>query len=107
MRTWHRTYIYLLLTVIAVSACAVQATASNTTHIYTGGVIQDTANEELVIRGRRYTLHPSCKVLILEKRNGSYYEDAGQRSDLRSGLLVRIKAEATTVYEVLIERWKQ
>lgn len=80
---------------------------AGTTHIYTGGVVQGISNGEITVNARRYTLASAVRVLAINKRNGAYFEDKSNLSEIRVGQPVKIKVEAATVYEVLIERWKQ
>lgn len=107
MQNWCRVLSCLIGAGMFVTVVSVMTANAGTTHIYTGGSIQDISQDQLVVGANRYTVSPSVKIIILNKRNGSYYEDAGRRSDLQTGQPVRLKVEGTTVYEVVIERWKQ
>jgi len=96
--------LFWLLVGCAVLANQVQA---GTNHIYRGGIVRDITPGEITVGTNHYTLAPAVRVLVINKRNGAYFEDKSSLSEIRAGQPVKIKVEATTVYEVLIERWKQ
>jgi hypothetical protein len=80
---------------------------AGTTHFYTGGIVQEITQSEIWVGANRYTLAPSLRVIDINKRNNAYYEDRSSLYQVRSGQPVRVKVEGSTVYEILIERWKQ
>lgn len=99
--------IVFLITLFTIQSVAMTSSEAGTTHIYIGGIVQGISNNEISVNSHRYTLAPTVRVLAINKRNGAYFEDKSSVSDILVGQPVKVKVEATTVYEVLIERWKQ
>ena len=76
-------------------------------HVYMTGYVASYGNNQLIVGKKRFILTPGVTVAFHDRRNGSYIVVKGKLSDVRVGQPVVVKAEGSSAYEILIERWKQ
>lgn len=95
-----------LLGVLCVILFTESVTAA-TYHTYIPGMITSFQNNIIYIDKSRFILAPDVRIFNHVRRNGAYYEEKTRFSDVSVGQPVLVKVEGSTVYEILIERWKQ
>ena len=78
-------------------------------HKYNTGVVQASSSAGIVFNNRQYTYAPTVKIRahVKNTQDGSFKEIKAELYDIRVGSNVIIKVEGTTIYEIIIERWKQ
>lgn len=80
----------------------------NTFHRYINGKVEAISDHSIVVSGHNYTLASNVVYRVHDRTpSGSFSDNLARRSEVYSGQSVYLKVEGTTVYEVIIERWKQ
>jgi hypothetical protein len=96
--------IVVLLVIFGISLPAY----GNTFHRYIKGKVEAISDYSIVVSGHSYTLAGKVVYRVHDKSpSGSFSDNLARSSDLHAGQPVYIKVEGRTVYEVIIERWKQ
>jgi hypothetical protein len=80
----------------------------NTFHRYINGTVEAISDDSIVVSRHNYTLASNVIYRVHDRTpSGSFSDNLARRYDVRAGQPVYIKVEGTTVYEVIIERWKK
>jgi hypothetical protein len=81
--------------------------AFDTVHVYINGSVDSVNGTIITIDGSQYVIDAKCRVVIMNKENDIFHENPARTSDIRIGDRVTAKKIAGTLYEIIIERWKQ
>lgn len=77
-------------------------------HKYYTGVVEDSSRAGIVLNKMQYTYSPILKVKAHQKiKNGSFSVVSADLDEVHRGTSVIVKVEGSTIYEIIIERWKQ
>ena len=77
-------------------------------HKYYTGVVQGISKDGIVFNNQQYIFAQNIKIAAHEKNNnGNFREVAARSNDIAVGAHVIIKVVGTSIYEIIIERWKQ
>jgi hypothetical protein len=80
----------------------------NTFHRYMNGKVDAVSDHSIIVSGHKYTLAWNAVYRVHDRnRSGSFSDNLAQHSDVHAGQPVYVKVEGSTVYEVIIERWKK
>jgi hypothetical protein len=74
---------------------------------YYSGIVQSASNDGIVLNNKTYAYAQNVKIRAHEKSKGAFKEVDARISEIRAGSPVIIRAEGASVYEIIIERWKQ
>jgi hypothetical protein len=102
---------FILVLQTSGDACFARTTTGTydkSVHKYFTGTVQERSSDGIVFNNQRYVFAPNIKIAAHEKiSSGSFREVAARSSDIVTGANVIIKVVGTTIYELIIERWKQ
>lgn len=77
-------------------------------HKYHTGVVQGSSSAGIVFNNKQYTYAPTVKIRahVKNTKDGSFQEIKAEMYEIQSGTNVIVKVEGSTIYEIIIERWK-
>lgn len=92
-----------LLTIITLLILSVfPATAQRQQYIK--GAVTSLTQGSITVDSRALNLKGDCRVIIITKQDGSYYEHDGKMHDIRIGDTVYARVDYDTAVEIKIER---
>jgi hypothetical protein len=99
----RKTVALLLYTVFTVPLMA----EADTYHHYFNGRVAAVSESSIQLGKRRFSIASGSRIVIQKKLNGAYLEEHAKISMINQGDSVTVRAEGTTVNEIIIERWKR
>jgi len=96
----------LFIAVIFILSIAVSH-AYDTVHVYMNGKVDSVSGNIITIDNNQYKIDARCRIVIVYQENNIFHEQPARISDIRTGDSVSVKKIANTLYEIMIERWKQ